>query len=414
MPSDVHAGRSNRRAGPRRGPIDHTAKEAGVEPPCGVRRRVAFLIESSNAYGRGLLAGIHDHKSVSDHWITFLPEHGRGTPPLVSLRAWQGDGIIARIENARIADVVRKLSLPTIDTSAARLLPELPYVETDDAAIAHLAANHLREIGFRNFAFCGDRRFQWSDNRRQAFVQQLEGHGQTVEVFELPASDRSRGGEDNERLGRWLESLQKPAAVFACYDALGRRVIDACHARSIIVPEEVAVLGVDNDELLCRLTTPPLSSVIPDARGAGRLAAELLDRLLEGRKVAAEHLLPPRGVAVRQSTDVVSVDDPIVSAAARFIRENISKGIKVEDVAAAVHVSRRMLEQRFVRALSRTPHDEIVRIQFRLVEDLLQSTELKLASIAKRCGFRHPEYMTAAFTKRHGLSPREWRQGNQT
>jgi LacI family transcriptional regulator len=376
--------------------------------------RVALLIESSNAYGRGLLAGVYDHAAVSERWVTFLPEHGRGAPPLQSLQAWRGDGIIARIENEKIAATVRKMGLPTIDTSAARLLPDLPYVETDDIAIARLAAEHLGEIGYRNFAFCGDLRFRWSENRRIAFERELADRGHPIEVFELPAT-LGRGGvsAENERLGRWLAGLPKPVAVFACYDILARRVIESCHDLAIDVPEHVAVLGVDDDELLCRLSTPSLSSIIPDARGAGRLAAELLDSVMAGRHVAREHLLVPRGVALRQSTDVVSVDDPVVTAAARFIRENISRGIKVEDVAAATQVSRRMLEQRFARSWVRTPHEEIVRAQFRLVEDLLKNTELKLAAIARRCGFKHPEYMTAAFTKRYGQSPSEWRRLNR-
>lgn len=394
-------------------PGRHDAREPS--PPGVARvasRRVALLIESSNAYGRGLLAGIHDHKSASTDWITFLQEHGRGAPPLKSMLAWHGEGIVARIENEEIAGVVRKRGLPTIDTSAARLVPEIPYVETDDAAIARVAAAHLREIGLRHFAFCGDARFKWSDNRLRHFAAELASHGCAIDAFVLPPTS-PKNADEFESLGPWLESLPKPVGVFACYDTLGRRLIDACHARAIAVPEEVAVLGVDDDDLLCRLTTPPLSSVMPDARGAGRLAAELLDQVLDGREVAIEHLLEPRGVAIRRSTDVLSVDDPIVAAAARFIRENVSKGVKVEDVATAVHVSRRVLEQRFLRSLSRTPHDEILRIQFRLVEDLLLTTELKLASIAARCGFKHPEYMTAAFTKRHGMSPREWRAINR-
>jgi LacI family transcriptional regulator len=376
-------------------------------------RRVALLIESSNAYGRGLLAGIYDHKTASERWITFLPEHGRGAPPLASLPGWHGDGIVARLENEQIAAVVSRLGLPTIDTSAARLIPDIPYVETDDAAIARLAAAHLCEVGLRHFAFCGDRRFKWSDNRLYHFEQEMAVRGHTVDVCLLPATGRRRGGDDEaDRIGRWVESLPKPVGVFACYDALGRRLIDVCHARSIAVPDQVAVLGVDDDELLCRLTTPPLSSVIPDARGAGRLAAELLDRMLDGQHVAVEHLLKPRGVAIRRSTDVLSVDDPLVAEAARFIRAHVPQGIKVEDVTTAMQVSRRVLEQRFLRALGRTPHDEILRIQFRMVEDLLRNSDLKLATIAVRCGFKHPEYMTAAFTKRYGVSPKEWRRIN--
>lgn len=380
-------------------------------------RRVALLIESSNAYGRGLLAGVYDHTSASESWITFLPEHGRGEPPLPWLRSWRGDGILARIENERIADVVTTLGLPAIDVSAARLLPGLPYVETDDAAIARLAATHLREIGLRSFAFCGNDRFTWSGNRLRAFTEEMERHGHAVDAFVLHAGGngaKRRAAEDGDAdLSQWLSGLPKPVGVFACYDGLGRRVIDVCHAASIAVPEEVAVIGVDDDDLLCRLSKPPLSSVIPDARGAGRLAAELLDRVLDGGQVPGGSLLAPRGIVVRQSTDILAADDPLLAAASRFIRENISQGIKVENVAAAVGVGRRALETRFSRAIGRTPHEEIARVQFRLVEDLLRHSELKLATIARRCGFRHTEYMTAAFTKRYGMSPREWRQSNQ-
>lgn len=384
-----------------------------------VQRRIALLIESSNAYGRGLLAGVYDHKTAGESWITFLPEHGRGEPPLAQLRSWRGDGMLARIENERIAGVVRKLGLPAIDLSASRLLPELPYVETDDAAIARLAAAHLRDIGLQSFAFCGDERFTWSGNRLRAFTAELEQHGHAVDAFVLHAGGkRARGrataaGGDDADLRAWLASLPKPTGIFACYDVLGRRVIDACHAAAIIVPEEVAVISVDDDELLCRLSTPPLSSVIPDARGAGRLAAELLDRVLDGGQVPHESLLVPRGIAVRQSTDVLAAADPLLAAASRFIRENISRGIKVEDVAAAVGVSRRVLEQRFSHAVGRTPHEEIMRVQFRLVEDMLQHSELKQATIARRCGFRHAEYMTAAFTKRYGMAPSEWRRSSR-
>lgn len=396
-----------------------------TNPPHTIRddalpRRVALLVESSNAYGRGLLAGVYDHKSASESWVTFLPEHGRGEPPLALLRSWRGDGMLARIENDRIADVVAKLGLPTIDLSASRLLPDLPYVETDDAAIARLAAAHLRDIGLRSFAFCGDDRFTWSGNRLRAFTAEMELHGHAVDAFTLHAdAKRAKGcaaaaGGDDADLLDWLASLPKPTGIFACYDALGRRVIDACHAAMIIVPEEVAVVSVDDDDLLCRLSTPPLSSVIPDARGAGRLAAELLDRVLDGGRVPLESLLAPRGIAVRQSSDILAADDPLLAAASRFIRENISRGIKVEDVAAALGVSRRVLEHRFSQALGRTPHEEIVRVQFRLVEDLLQHSELKQAAIARRCGFRHAEYMTVAFTKRYGMAPREWRRTNRS
>lgn len=373
-------------------------------------RRVALLIETSNGYSRQLLAGVYEHMRSGGHWATFLPEHGRGMPPLKELARWTGDGIIARIENAETARVIERLAIPAIDISAGRLLPGVPYVETNDAEIAQLAARHFLDNGFQHLAYCGDRRFRWSENRQHFFQNALAARRQTVHVF--PESVRATASTEDtlSRIGDWLVGLPKPVAVFACYDARGRQVIDECHRVGLRIPDDVAVLGVDDDELLCSLMNPPLSSIIPDARGAGRLAGELLDRLIDGGRVPMENLLTPLGVAVRRSTDVLAVDDPLIAASVAFIRANVHRGIKPEDVVAAVGSTRKMLDQAFVRRLDRTIHEAILQVQFRLVEQLLHETDLKLAAIATRCGFRHPEYMTVAFTKRYGLSPSEWRR----
>ena len=373
-------------------------------------RRVALLIETSNGYSRQLLAGVYEHMRSGGHWATFLPEHGRGMPPLKELARWTGDGIIARIENAETARVIERLAIPAIDISAGRLLPGVPYVETNDAEIAQLAARHFLDNGFQHLAYCGDRRFRWSENRQHFFQNALAARRQTVHVF--PESVRATASTEDtlSRIGDWLVGLPKPVAVFACYDARGRQVIDECHRVGLRIPDDVAVLGVDDDELLCSLMNPPLSSIIPDARGAGRLAGELLDRLIDGGRVPMENLLAPLGVAVRRSTDVLAVDDPLIAASVAFIRANVHRGIKPEDVVAAVGSTRKMLDQAFVRRLDRTIHEAILQVQFRLVEQLLHETDLKLAAIATRCGFRHPEYMTVAFTKRYGLSPSEWRR----
>jgi len=376
-------------------------------------RRVAVLIEASNAYARGLLAGIHRHVREHDPWTVFLPEHGRGAPPLERLTRWHGDGVIARIESAATATAVarltRRLRIPVIDTSAARLLADVPYVETDDTAIAGLAAEHFFERDFRHFAFLGDDRFRWSDNRREAFVAAVAARGREVAVFTEPRR-RAAAADDEQAIEAWLESLPKPVALLACYDIRGRQALDACRRAGIEVPDQVAVLGVDDDELLCGLASPPLSSVVPDATGAGRLAAELLERLMRGERLdRLEWLLPPLGIAARQSTDVLAIDDPLVVAAVRHIREHACAGIKVADVARALGTTRRVLERRFARRLGHTPHEEIERVRFRRVEQLLRETDLSLATIADRSGFRHTEYLTVAFGRRHGMPPSAWR-----
>ncbi|NBX30287.1 helix-turn-helix domain-containing protein, partial [bacterium] len=167
----------------------------------------------------------------------------------------------------------------------------------------------------------------------------------------------------------------------------------------------------DDDELLCGLASPPLSSVIPDSSGAGRLAAELLESLLRGERLERdEWLLPPVGIATRQSTDVLAIEDELVVAAVRFIREHACEGIKVADVVRGLGTGRRALESRFTRRVGHTPHEEIARVQFRRVEQFLAETDLPLAAIAARTGFKHTEYLTVSFTRRHGVSPSRWRR----
>ena len=385
-----------------------------MSAPSRSNRRVAVVIEASNAYARGLLAGIHRHVREHEPWTVFLPEHGRGAPPLESLAKWVGDGVIARIETESTAKALeklrRKLGIPIIDVSAARLVADLPYVETLDAAIAAVAADHFFERDFRHFAFLGDDRFRWSDNRCRAFVEVVAAKGHDVAVF----SHRRRKtppADDDEAVEAWLAGLPKPVALLACYDIRGRQAIDACRRAGIAVPDEVAVLVVDDDDVLCGLASPPLSSVMPDAIGAGRLAAELLDQLMRGGQLErSEWLLPPLGIVTRQSTDVLAIDDPLVVAAIRQIRDHACDGIKVTDVARVLKTTRRVLENRFTKRVGHTPHEEIARVQFRRVEQLLLETELSLAVIAARAGFKHTEYMTVAFTKRHGMPPSRWRQ----
>lgn len=373
-------------------------------------RRVAVVIEASNAYARGLLTGIHRHTQEHERWTIFLPEHGRGAPPLEPLGRWQGDGVIARIESPATAAVLGSFrtdrGIPIVDVSAGGLLPGVPCVETDDAAIARLAVDHFLDRDFRSFAFLGDARFRWSDHRRRGFVDLLAARGHDVHVFSAPAAAEA----DEDAIAAWLRDLPKPLALLACYDVRGRQAIEACHRSGIAVPDEVAVLGVDDDELLCGLCSTPLSSIVPDAEGAGWLAADLLARLMRGETPERQlWLLPPRGLSARRSTDTLSTDDPLVVTALRLIREHACEGIKVADVVRAVKGTRRVVEARFVKRMGHSLHEAIARAQFRRVEELLRDTKLPLATIAERTGFKHPEYMTVAFTRRYGMPPSHWR-----
>src|SRR5437763_1572937 len=214
------------------------------------RKTVALLVETSNDYARGLLHGI----------VTYLPEHGRGDAPPTWLSSWGGDGIIARIENPRIARAVRASGLPVVDLSAANLLQSVPFVETDDAAIARVAFEHLAERGFKHFAYCGDDHYNWSKWRGDEFERLAKQAGKPVHVLRSAFGPRTRDGwaAEMNRLAAWIKALPKPVGIMACFDIMGRQVLEACRLIDAAVPDEVAVVGVDTDELLCELADPPL------------------------------------------------------------------------------------------------------------------------------------------------------------
>ncbi len=303
--------------------------------------------------------------------------------------------------------------MPVVDVSATGALPNTPWVETHDESIAHLAVQHLQERGFRNFAFCGDDRFAWSRYRSDGMKRILAQRGYTCHTFGEPQVPQrtKRLPDEEQQLTSWIQSLPKPIGVLCCYDIRGRQLIEICQQHEIAVPEQVAILGVDNDELVCNLAETPLSSIIPNAHGAGYLAASLLAKMLAGESVDAKaHLLEPLGIETRQSTDSLAIDDQELIRAARFIREHACSGIKVEDILREVPLTRRVLESRFKRYFGHSPHDAIQRVRLRRAEQLLKETDWPLTVIADRAGFIHAEYFSVVFKKWKGLAPSQFRE----
>ena len=380
------------------------------------RRSVALLIETSNAYARGLLTGAIEYLRRHQAWSIHLPELQRTAAPPSWLQNWKGDGILARIETQEMADAISRRKIPTVDVSAARYVPNIPWVETNDSQIAQLAVDHLRERGFRQLAFVGDPRFKWSQWREQHFEAFAEAAGCRYLAYRssVKLDSSTSPVKEKQSLEKWLQQLPKPAGIMACYDIKAREVLDACRELDIAVPEQVAVIGADNDELLCNLSDPPLTSVIPNSRKAGYEAARLLDRMMSGDNVANDAvLIEPIGIETRQSTDTLAIDDADVAKALRFIRENASSGINVADLLREIPLSRRVLESRFQKRLGRTPHQEIVRQKISKVKQLLTETDLSLVDIAGRTGFDHPEYLSVAFKKNTGTTPRRYRVESQ-
>lgn len=372
-------------------------------------KHVALLVETSNEYARGILRGVREYVAARGGWSLYLVEHSRLDTDFSWLEGWSGDGVLARVENAETAAFIRRLGLPTVDLSAARLVPELPGAETDDDHIARWAVEHFVERGVRHLAFCGDDRYGWSIARGDAFAAHAARHGVTAQQFHLrPTGTRAT---DRARLSTWLRELPKPVGVMACYDIAGQEVLEACTIAGLAVPDEVAVIGVDNDELLGTLSSPALSSIEPDTRRTGFLAAELLDALMAGEVVEPGlRLIPPVRVVVRQSSDLLSVSDELVAEALRFIRDHADRSVGVAEVQRTVGLSRRALDLRFVKHLGRTTHAEILRVRMGRVADLLTTTDWTLPRIAERLDFAHAESMGAAFKKYTGRSPGRYRR----
>lgn len=215
---------------------------------------------------------------------------------------------------------------------------------------------------------------------------------------------------EQEEIGRWLQSLPRPVGLMACNDMRGQHVLDACLRVNIAVPEELAVIGVDDDSVLCNLCHPPLSSIVPNAQRVGYEAAALLDRMMSGQTPPTEPLLiPPMGVTIRQSTDVLAIDDPIVAAAVRFIRERACQGCGMKDLLRHVPMSRSLLERRFRQHLGRSPQAEIRAVQLKRVKQLLAESDLSLDQIAGLAGYAHPEYMSVVFKRETGQTPGQYR-----
>ncbi|HVJ69062.1 MAG TPA: DNA-binding transcriptional regulator [Caulifigura sp.] len=375
------------------------------------QKNVALLIESSNRYARELLHGIHSFVRERFSWSIRLTEQGRGQLPFTWLKDWSGDGIIARIETSEIADAVRAKNIPTVNVSATQLMPECASVISDSRLATQLAVEHLMDRGLRHMAFCGDARFAWSATHSANFEEHVSRAGRSCSVFPASLNDARHPERERGRLADWLRQLPKPVGLMACYDVRAQQLLALCREIGLQVPEQVAVIGWHNDELLCELCDPPLTSVIPNARRAGYEAAVILDDLIAGRYIAPEaRVIAPLGVATRQSTDVVAVNEPHVAAAVRFIRLHACDGIAVGDVVKAAATSRTLLERSYKKLLGSTIHDDILNTRIERVKQLLSETDLSLRVIAERTGFEYPEYLSVAFRKRTGISAKDFRQ----
>jgi len=376
-------------------------------------RKIALLIETDRSYGRGLLRGIARWSHLHGPW-SFFVEPGTIRTTVPRLCDWGCDGIIARVVNDRVAGEISALGLPTIVLAYAagpgqiRLGRGKPYSE------GWIAAEHFLDRGFQNFAFCGFAETIYGQ-RQEAFAARLSEAGLSVDVYRRPWVKReSWWGVQQQHMAQWLAGLSKPVGLFAGNDDVGRRVLEACQAARLAVPDEVAVVAVDNDELLCELCNPPLSSISLSTEKAGFQAAAALEQMMAGKKPdCAEIIVEPVVVVTRQSSDVMAMQDRDVAMALRFIREHASETIHVEDVLEAVPISRRAMESRFRRVLGRSPNAEILRVHVERAKMLLTTTNMAMPWIAQQSGFATADYMTFVFRRATGMKPLQFRKHHQ-
>jgi LacI family transcriptional regulator len=367
--------------------------------------RVAVLVEMSSAHGRGLIRGVAEYAHQQTNWSLHLEESGplRAVPHW--LRTWQGEGIIARIETPDIGRAVIAKRVPVVNVSGRTSPPGVPHVDMDDRVTCDLAVEHFRQRGYRNFAFCGNPRFEWSAWRQEHFAQRLAAERMTLTAFQFRDQPHAMAP-----LRAWLKSLTKPVALLACNDLCGHHVLEACEEEGLAVPGEIAVLGVDDDDIVCSLCRPQLSSIVPDTEGIGYLAAQTLHALMRGEKLRnTTRVVRPLSIQTRQSTDSAATSDWHVSQALRFIHGHATRDISVADVVVQTHVSRRFLEKQFLSVVGRSLHEEILRIRLETSQRLLTTTAMPLKEVATLSGFRRADYLSSVFRQKLGVSPSEYR-----
>jgi LacI family transcriptional regulator len=392
---------------------------------------VAVILDAARPYDRLIIAGVAQFARERTHWSLYVEEDPLQKLP--DLTAWHGQGIIANFDDRRVATAIRGLDIPVVGVGGGYgwhdAATGIPYIYTDNDVIGRLGAEHLLACGFETLAFCGYPRTTtsgWSEERAAAFAQACERAKRPCHTFAGRHGNARRWADLQDELARWLAPLPKPLGLMACNDVRARHVLEACRTLGLRVPHEVAVIGVDNDEMICELTDPPLSSIDQAARRIGYEAAATLDRLMQsaaesptarGRagkssRGAADPqriVVPPIGVVARASTDTLATSDPAVVETLHALRRAPSIKPAIESLAAAVGLSRASLESRFKTAVGRSIHEEHIRLRLTATRRLITGSDLPLKTVAARAGFPSVQYMTTFLRRHTGLTPARMR-----
>jgi LacI family transcriptional regulator len=368
------------------------------------------------AYSRGVLRGVADYAKIHGGWdfnFSSLIE-----PGFTDSFARDGVcGVIIQLRHRREADELVAARVAAVNISNVLSPPAtLPAVFPDDQATGKLAASYFLERGFRNFAFFGLLGARYAQERAQGFQEALRSAGfdcTIVQRRDEPSSEENLLSQDSDRSARLeaLATLSRPLAVFCGNDSCAKEAVRLATSLGLQVPDQIAVLGVDNDEINCELSGVQLSSIRLNTEQIGYEAAALLAKLIAGEPAPAQPILvPPVEVITRRSSDVLALADAEVAAAVRFIRDRGGREINVEDLLSRTQLSRRSLEMRFRKALGRSPYQEIRRVQLERAKLLLSRTDRPVREIADACGFKEARQLSMAFHDQIGLTPRQYRR----
>jgi LacI family transcriptional regulator len=374
---------------------------------------ILVLVDTSTTWGTEVIRGVDDYSQRESRWLLMVECRGAeevvAVPPL-----WRGQGVIGRVTQLSLAKQLKRLKIPVVNVSWSEVPSfSFPRVTSNEVEVAQLAAKHLVERGFKHFAYCGvPRQSNYCDRCGPAFRAAIQGQGFDVHVFR-PKQSGPRAWESVsiDAIQQWLLALPKPIGLLAWGPERGRNVIDACRAGGLPVPDEVAVVTTDDDELMCGISHPPLTAVDQRPRRVGYEAAALLNQIIKtGKAVPRQVFVSPQRVIARHSTDVLALEDQDIAQALRFIWQRFTSPLTVADIVDAVPLSRRALELRFAAATGRSPAAEIRRVRLQRAKELLESTDWSIEQVSRAAGFSCSEAMIRLFRREIGVTPGGYRQ----
>ena len=378
--------------------------------------RIALLFNANKVYDRQVIAGIGQYlTSTRVKWDLFMEEDFRSRT--VGIHQWRGDGIIADFDDPVVGEALASMPIPVVAVGGsyadeAQYPHNIPYVATDNHKLVRLAYDHLIEQGLQRFAFyglppCPGNR--WAHEREMAFLQMVRADGLEGSVYRGSSTSAGGWGRAQEDLVAWVRSLPKPIGIIATTDARARHLLQACIVADVPIPEQIAIVGIDNDpiaQLLCRI---PLTSVIQGAEEMGRMAAQVLHQMLHGGDCSTTRVMvPPVGINVQATSLHQPLKSPYVMRAKHYIRQYACLGIKTEQVADYVGISRTLLEEHFKRELKQSVHQTILEHKLEMARSMLADPSIPLTDVAVRSGFTSLQYMYAVFRREFNCTPRQY------